>query len=183
MKRTLGVMVVLAVVAALAASVVLAAGWDPQEEQKNLAAAEETIKSFKAADPGLEVYLKEAYAYAVFPTIGKGGLIVGGSHGSGLVFEGGKVVGDAKVTQASIGLQAGVESYSELVFFQDKATFENFKKGDVKLSAQVHAVAAKQGAAASSSYNEGVAVFVQTKGGLMADASVGGQKFKFEPKP
>ena len=182
MKKTWGVMILVAVTAALAAGVAVA-GWDPQEEQKNLAAAEETIKSFKAADAGLDVYLKEAYAYAVFPTIGKGGLIFGGSHGTGLVFEGGNVVGDAKVTQASIGLQAGAESYSELVFFKDKATFENFKKGDVKLSAQVHAVAAKQGAAASSSYNEGVAVFVQTKGGLMADASVGGQKFKFEPKP
>ena len=182
MKKTLGVMVVLAVAAALAAGVAVA-GWDPQEEQKNLAAAEETIKSFKAADPGLDVYFKEAYAYAVFPTIGKGGLIFGGSYGTGMVFEGGKVVGDAKVTQASFGLQAGAESYSELVFFKDKATFENFKKGKVKFSAQLHAVAAKQGAAASSSYSEGVAVFVQTKGGLMADASVGGQKFKFEPKP
>jgi lipid-binding SYLF domain-containing protein len=182
-KRISGVMVVLAVTAALAASVVLAAGWDPQEEQKNLAAAEETIKSFKAADPGLDVYFKEAYAYAVFPTIGKGGLILGGSYGTGMVFKGDKVVGNAKVTQASFGLQAGGESYSELVFFKDKETFQNFEKGNVKFSAQVHAVAAKQGAAASSSYNEGVAVFVQTKGGLMADASIGGQKFSFEPKP
>ena len=183
MRRTFGVMVVLAVAAALAASVVLAAGWDPQEEQKNLAAAEETIKNFKAADPGLDVYFKEAYAYAVFPTIGKGGLIVGGSYGTGLVFKGGKVVGSTKVSQASFGLQAGGESYSELVFFKDQATFQNFQKGKVKFSAQVHAVAAKNGAAASSSYNEGVAVFVQTKGGLMADASIGGQKFTFEPKP
>ena len=125
---------------------------------------------------------KEAYAYVVFPTIGKAGLVFGGSHGTGLVFKGGKVVGNASVTQASIGLQAGAESYSELVFFRDQAMFENFKNGDVKLSAQAHAVAAKQGAAASSSYNEGVAVFVKSKGGLMADASVGGQKFKFEPK-
>jgi lipid-binding SYLF domain-containing protein len=182
-KRTLGVMAVLAVAAALAASVVLAAGWDPQEEQKNLAAAEETIKSFKAAEPGLEVYFKEAYAYAVFPTIGKGGLIFGGSHGTGMVFEGGKVVGNASVSSASVGLQAGVESYSELIFFKDKETFENFKKGNVKLSAQASAVAADKGAAAKASYNEGVAVFVKSKGGLMADASVGGQKFKYEPKP
>ena len=182
MRKTTGVMMLLALAAALAAGVAVA-GWDPQEEQKNLAAAEETIKSFKAADPGLDVYFKDAYAYAVFPTIGKGGLIVGGSYGTGMVFKGGKVVGNTKVTQASFGLQAGGESYSELVFFKDKATFQNFEKGKVKFSAQLHAVAAKQGAAASSSYSEGVAVFVQTKGGLMADASVGGQKFKFEPKP
>jgi lipid-binding SYLF domain-containing protein len=177
------VMVVLGVAAALAASVVLAAGWDPQEEQKNLAAAEETIKSFKATEPGLQVYFEDAYAYAVFPTIGKGGLIFGGSYGTGMVYEGGKVVGSAKVTSASVGLQAGGESYSELIFFKDKATFENFKNGDVKLAAQASAVAAKAGAAAKASYNEGVAVFVKAKGGLMADASVGGQKFKFEPKP
>ena len=181
MTRTTGVMVVLAFAAILAVGVAVAA-WDPQEEQKNLAAAEETIKNFKATEPGLEVYFKEAYAYAVFPTIGKAGLVFGGSHGTGLVFEGGKVVGDAKVTQASFGLQAGVETYSELVFFKDKATFENFKKGDVKLSAQASAVAAKEGGTTTSSYNEGVAVFVKAKGGLMADASVGGQKFSFEPK-
>jgi lipid-binding SYLF domain-containing protein len=182
MKKAWGVMMLLALAATLAAGLAVA-GWDPQEEQKNLAAAEETIKSFKVAEPGLEVYFKEAYAYVVFPTIGKGGLIFGGSYGTGTVFEGGKVVGAAKVTSASIGLQAGGESYSELVFFKDKATFENFKNGDVKLSAQASAVAADKGAAAKASYNEGVAVFVKSKGGLMADASVGGQKFKFEPKP
>jgi lipid-binding SYLF domain-containing protein len=145
MKKTTGVMMVLALAAALAASAVLAAGWDPQEEQKNVAAAEETIKSFKAAEPGLEVYFKEAYAYAVFPSIGKGGLIFGGSYGTGTVFEGGNVVGNAKVTSASVGLQAGAESYSELIFFKDKATFENFKNGKVKLSAQASAVAADKG--------------------------------------
>jgi lipid-binding SYLF domain-containing protein len=182
MKTTTGVMMLLALAAMLAAGAAVA-GWDPQEEQKNLAAAEETIKSFKAAEPGIEVYFKEAYAYAVFPTIGKAGLLIGGSHGTGLVYEGGKVVGSTKVTSASFGLQAGAESYSELVFFKDKATFENFKNGNVKLSAQASAVAIDKGAAANASYNEGVAVFVKTKGGLMADASVGGQKFSFEPKP
>ena len=166
----------------LAAPMGAAGGWDPEQEQKDMAAAEETIKGFKAAEPGLDVYFKEAFGYAVFPTIGKAGLIIGGSHGDGLVFEDGKVVGSATVTQASIGLQAGAESYSELVFFKDKATFENFKSGDIKLSAQASAVAVGKGAAAKSSYTEGVAVFVKTKGGLMADASVGGQKFKFEPK-
>ena len=125
---------------------------------------------------------KEAYAYVVFPTIGKAGFVFGGSRGTGLVFEGGKVVGDAKVTQASFGLQARYESYSELVFFKDKATFESFKSGKIKMSAQASAVAVKEGAAVKISYNEGVAVFVKSKGGLMADASVGGQKFKFEPK-
>ena len=181
MKKTLGVLTLSALAAALAAGVA-EAGWDPQEEQKARAAAEQTVKEFTATEPGLDVYFKEAYAYAVFPTIGKGGLIIGGSHGDGLVFQGGKVVGSTKVTSASIGLQAGVESSSELVFFKDKATFENFKNGDVKLSAQASAVAIKKGAAAKASYNEGVAVFVKTKSGLMADASVGGQKFSFEPK-
>ncbi|HVN30630.1 MAG TPA: lipid-binding SYLF domain-containing protein [Thermoanaerobaculaceae bacterium] len=182
MRKTSGVMMLLALAAALAAGVA-AAGWDPQEEQKNVAAAEETIKSFKATEPGLEVYFKEAYAYVVFPTIGKGGLIFGGSYGTGTVFEGSEVVGAAKLTSLSVGLQAGGESFSELIFFKDKATFENFKNGDVKLSAQASAVGGKEGAGAKTSYNEGVAVFVKAKGGLMADASVGGQKFKYEPKP
>jgi len=125
---------------------------------------------------------KEAYAYVVFPTIGKAGFVFGGSRGTGLVFEGGKVVGDAKVTQASFGLQARYESYSELVFFKDKATFESFKSGKIKMSAQASAVAVKEGAAVKTSYNDGVAVFVKAKAGLILDASVGGQKFTFEPK-
>ncbi len=181
MKRTQATVAVVAVVVASVATWALA-GWDPEEEKKDLAAAEQAIKDFKAADPGLGVYFKEAYAFAVFPSIGKGGLVFGGSYGTGLVYEGDTVVGKTKVTAGSFGLQAGYQSYSELIFFKDKATFENFKNGDVKLSAEASAVALKKGAGAKAAYNDGVAVFVRTKSGLMADASVGGQKFAYEPK-
>ena len=159
-----------------------AAAWDPEGEKKQLAEAQEAIAAFKAVNPGLDLYFKEAYAYAVFPTVGKGGFLLAGSHGTGLVFEGGNVVGDAKVTEASFGLQAGVQAYSELMFFKDKETFESFKKGDLKLAAQASAAAADKGANAKAPYDNGVAVFVKTKGGLIVDASVGAQKYTFEPK-
>jgi len=155
--------------------------WDPEAEKKEVAAVEETLASFRKSEPGLKVYFENAYGYAVFPTVGKGGIGVGGAYGKGRVYVGGKHVGNTSLTQASIGLQLGYESFSELVFFSDKAALENFKSGKAKFAANATAYAIKAGAATVANYNEGVAVFVKGKGGLMADASLGGQSFSYEP--
>jgi len=181
MKAMLGIVAVLTVAATSLATRALA-GWDPEAEKKDLAAAQEAIADFKATVPGLDIYFKEAYGYAVFPSIGKGGLVFGGSYGTGLVFEGGKVVGNVAVTQGSFGLQAGYQSYSELIFFKDKATLDNFKNGDVKMSAEASAAALKKGVGVQTSYSDGVAIFMKSKSGLIVDASVGAQKYKYEPK-
>jgi len=181
MKRILGTVAVLALAVGSVANTAFA-GWDPEAEKKDLAAADQAIKDFETAEPGIDVYFKEAYAYAVFPSIRKRGFVIGGSRGSGLVFEGGKVVGSATVTEGSVGLQAGYQSYSELIFFKDKATLENFRNGDIKMSAQASAAARDQGAAAKAAYSDGVAVFMKSNKGLIVDASVGAQKFKYEPK-
>jgi lipid-binding SYLF domain-containing protein len=170
-----------AVVAVMAVGQARASGWDPEREKHELAAAHDTIAAFRRADPRLAAYFKDAYGFAVFPTIGRGGFVLAGGYGTGTVFERGAVVGSASVTQATVGLQAGVEVVSELIFFADKAAFEEFTSGSLKLAAEASAYAISQGAAVKAAYNRGVAVFVNAKSGLMAEASIGGQRFSFRP--
>lgn len=153
-------------------------GWDPNEVQSARDAAAAVLE----ADPGLQRFFDEAYAYAVFPSIGKAAFIVGGAHGKGTVFRGDAAIGKTEVTQATVGLQAGGQSYTEIVFFQNQAAFDRFATGDLELAARASAVAVEQGASAGVAYDGGVAVFTFVKGGLMLEASVGGQKFKYAPK-
>ena len=154
----------------------------PQGESAQLEAAQQTIETFKAHDSGLEVFFQKAYGYAVFPTVGAGGFVFSGAHGTGIVYEKGTPIGRASLTQASFGFTIGVQTYSELLFFRDKAVLDSFKAGGTEFSAQASAVIAKAGAAAKTSYdNTGVAVFMHIKGGAMAEASVGGQQFKYQP--
>ena len=158
------------------------AAWDPMREQKEKAAVEETITQFKGADPSMKVFFNNAYGYVVFPGIGKGGFIIGGGHGTGWVYEQGSHVGRATVTQLTVGAQIGGQSYREIIFFKDKKTLDDFKKGNLELSAQASAIIVKQGASKDASYDHGVAVFTMPKKGAMAEATVGGQKFKYTPK-
>jgi len=141
-----------------------------------------TIRTFKKKDPGIKYFFNKSYAYAVFPTVGKGGIGIGGAYGTGLVYRGGHYVGSAKLTQVSIGFQLGGQAYSEVIFFQNKAAFRRFTNGDLKLGAQASAVAVNQGAAANASFNHGIAIFTATKGGLMYEATVAGQSFKYTRK-
>jgi lipid-binding SYLF domain-containing protein len=163
------------------ASVALSAGWDPEKDAKEMAAATETVKTFKADHPNMQIYFDKAYGYAVFPTIGSAALVFGGSHGKGKVFEQGKLIGDASLSKASIGLQAGGESYSMLIFFQDKETLTKFKSNKVSLAAGASVTAMDKGKSATMAWSDGIAVFTRNKGGLMASAAVGGQQFEFMP--
>jgi len=158
------------------------AAWDPMQEEKEKAAVEETITQFKGADPSMKVFFEKAYGYVVFPGIGKGGFIIGGGYGDGWVYEKGTLIGRATVTQLTVGAQIGGQSFSEIIFFADKKTLDDFKKGNWELSAQASAILVKEGASKDSSYDHGVAVFTMPKKGAMAEASVGGQKFKYTPK-
>ena len=161
----------------------------------------ETIKVFRDAGQSGQFFAK-CYGYAVLPNIGKGGVGVGGAHGTGRVYEQGKVVGDVKMTQVTVGLQLGGQSYSEIIFFEDKHAFDEFTSGNFEFGAQMSAVAITAGASASAgtgggatagasggksdstagSYKKGMAIFTVAKGGLMYEASIGGQKFKDTPK-
>jgi lipid-binding SYLF domain-containing protein len=160
----------------------------------------DTIAMFKEAG-GSAKFFDNSYGYAVFPTIAKGGLGVGAAHGKGRVYEQGKYVGDTSMTQVSVGLQAGGQAYSQIVFFQDKNSFDEFTSGNFEFGAGVNAVAIKSGVSASAgstgtsagasgagtgdasttgAYRKGMAVFTVAKGGLMYEASVAGQKFSYK---
>jgi len=137
------------------------------------------LASMLDRDPGLENWVDQAYGFAVFPNIGKGGFWVGGGFGRGIVFEQGQPVGRTTVSQATIGAQIGAQSYSQVIFFRDEAALRRFQRESFEFSAQATAVAATEGRAATTSYERGVAVFIHARGGLMAEASVGGQRFSY----
>ncbi|WP_297706450.1 YSC84-related protein [uncultured Eudoraea sp.] len=152
-------------------------GWNPELEKE----CTEAIAEMKKEAPKLKTYFAEAYGYAIFPKITKAGLGIGGAGGKGLVYRGNTATGESKLGQASIGLQAGGQQFSELIFFEDKAAYDRFTGGKFKFGAQASAVAITEGGAAVAPYQDGVAIFTHVKGGLMYEASVGGQKFTFEP--
>ena len=151
-------------------------GYNPKSVEK----AEKTIKAFKANDSKFDVYFKESYAYVVFPKIGKGAYFVGGAHGKGTVFEQKEVIGKAKITQVTLGLQLGGQTYSQVIFFESKADLQKFKDDNIELALQASAVAMRKGVTGNLAYNDGVAVFSMSEKGLMYEASVGGQKLKFK---
>jgi lipid-binding SYLF domain-containing protein len=139
------------------------------------------IAAFKEADPSIEEYFDSAHGFAVFPSVGKGGFVVGGAYGRGVAFELGQPVGYSELRQGTVGAQIGGQSYREVIFFENEEAFTRFRRGTFALSAQASAVAARVGAATSADYEQGVVVFVLPHGGLMAEASVGGQQFTFVP--
>lgn len=163
-------------------SLAACAGWDPNREQKEADQVKITIERFMEQDPGLKVFFDKAYGYAIFPTVGKGAYIVGGTYGTGFVYERGNLVGYTSIVEASLGLQIGGQGFSEIIFFKEQPNLDYFKRGNFEFSAQASAVAVTLGVAAKTDYDQGVAIFTMTKGGLMADLSAGGQKFTFEAK-
>jgi lipid-binding SYLF domain-containing protein len=165
---------------ALAFALPAAAGWDPNEVDELKPKAAEALKLFKEADSSVQRYIDEAAGYVVIPTVGKGGIGIGGARGKGLLYEGDKVTAVVTMTQLTIGLQLGGQAYSEFIFFKDDLALQNFKRGNYELGAQASAVAVTAGVSADAEFNEGVAIFTQDKGGLMYEATVSGQKFKVE---
>lgn len=132
-------------------------------------------------DSGLAKFFKEAAGYAVFPTVGKGAIGVGGAYGHGQLYTAGKLAGYCTLTQASIGLALGGQKYTEIIFFENQAALDRFKSGNFAFAAQASAVALKSGVSANAKYTDGVAVFTMGEAGLMYEASVGGQKFNYQP--
>ena len=162
----------------------------------------DTINLFKKAGYPSAGMFNTAYGYAVFPTIGKGGVGVGAAHGNGRVYEKGKHIGDTSMTQLSIGLQLGGQAYSMIVFFENQAALRSFTSGNFEFSADASAIAitaaaeAKAGTTGASSgasvtkddarvagkYHKGMAIYTIAKGGLMFEAALAGQKFNYKPR-
>lgn len=161
----------------------------------------DTIKLFRGAGAS-SGFFDNSYGYAVFPTIGKGGVGIGGAYGKGRVYKKGEYVGNTSMKQLTVGWQVGGQGYSQIVFFQDQRAFDEFTTGKFEFGVQATAVAITAGASASAntagtatsasggkrdattagSYNRGMATFTVAKGGLMYEASIGGQKFTYAPK-
>ena len=133
-------------------------------------------------DPSLQRFLDKAYGYAVFPSVGKGGAGVGGAYGRGVVFDHGQPVGYSDLSQVTVGFQLGGQEYAELIAFENEDALNKFKTGKFAFSANASAVALKAGAADAVNYDNGVAVFTKPEGGLMFEASIGGQKFSYKSK-
>jgi lipid-binding SYLF domain-containing protein len=152
-----------------------------RQDKKILNDAVKAKKTLLKAHSGLQRLFDESAGYVIFPNVGKGGLVVGGASGNGAVYEGENVIGLAGLKKLNIGLQAGGQAIIEVIFFEDAAALEEFKEGNFSFAAEVSAVALKSGVALNAKYKDGVAVYVMPKAGLMADASVGGQKFSFRP--
>ena len=161
----------------------------------------DAIQAFREAGESA-AYFESAYGYAIFPTIGKAGIGLGGAYGKGRVYSGGQHVGDTDMVQVTIGFQLGGQAYSQVIFFEDSRAFKEFTSGNFEFGAQATAVAITAGASAGTStgggssagasggrhdattaggYTKGLSVFTVAKGGLMYEASVGGMKFGYTP--
>jgi lipid-binding SYLF domain-containing protein len=156
--------------------------WEPDTSDEMELSVAKSILTAKEKDSNLELWFETAAGYAVFPKVGKGGIGIGGARGKGLIIKGDDVIGKVTLTQLSVGFQLGGQVYQEYVFFKDDTALEDFMRGNYEMGAQVSAVAITAGASADANYNKGVAVFTIAEGGLMYEASVGGQKFKVKRK-
>ena len=182
----------------LMVTLLLALMWGPALADKYT----DTTDVFKKSE-AVQPFFKNAYGYAVFPTIGKAGIGIGGSYGTGQVYQGGKVTGETSLMKATFGFQLGAQAFSQMIFFEDKRAYDEFTSGEfefdaaasaVAITAGVQAKAGSEGATASAtagpatgaqakaSYHKGMVVFVHAEGGLMYEAAIGGQKFSFKPK-
>ncbi len=151
------------------------AGDDPRAD------AEMAIKNLQSADSTLTNLFSNSAGYAVFPRVGKGGFILGAEHGTGIVYERGKPIGEATLTEINVGPQVGGECFYEIIFFETAEALANFKAGHCEMSAKVSAVAAAEGAALNAKYREAVLVITMPRSGLMAQVAIGGQRFKYKP--
>lgn len=149
------------------------------KEKRIVEDAQVAKEDFIHTDGLMKNLFENAYGWAIFPNVGKGGIGVGGAAGNGVVYEKGNLIGKAKLTQVSVGFQFGGQAYREVIFFESAADLKRFKENKIEFSAQASAVAVTAGASANVKYKDGVMIFTQQKGGLMYEASIGGQKFNY----
>ena len=152
-----------------------------QKDNKLIEDAKTAKETLLKTDSSLERFFKDSAGFVIFPNVGKGGFIIGGASGNGVVYEKSKAIGMADLKKLNIGLQAGGQAIIEVIFFETSVDLDRFKAGKFEFAAEASAVALKSGIAVNAKYKDGVAVFALPKAGLMADASVGGQKFSYHP--
>jgi lipid-binding SYLF domain-containing protein len=181
LRCTTGLALVMSLVAGLLGSCATA----PASREDKAALVEEARtrrQQMQTEDPTLGALLQKGYGYALFPNVGKAALVVGGAYGRGVVYERGQHIGYSDLTQGSVGVQVGGQSFSELLVFENKEALERFKTGQFSFAAGASAVVLKSGAAANANFVDGVAVVVQPIGGVMVEAAIGGQQFTYQAK-
>jgi lipid-binding SYLF domain-containing protein len=182
MDRTMAKLRSLLVMLLIALSSASLFAFEPDTSNELELDAQKAILAIKSRNPGIQAYFDHAAGYAVFPSVGKGGYIIGGGYGRGVVIAGERVQGYTTLTEFSVGAQIGGQKFAEFIFFKDEVALTNFKRGNLEFGANVSAVAITAATTLDTSYDNGVAVFTNAAGGLMAAATVGGQKFTYEPK-
>ena len=181
MTSTQSIMLVLIVVAGLMVSCATAPS-SSEDKQALIMEATTRMQQMRAEDPAVGEMVKRGYGYSLFPKVGKGGLVVGGAYGRGVVYEQGRHIGYSDLTQGSVGLQAGGQTFSELLVFENKSALDRFKEGKLDFAADASAVVLKSGVATNATFVNGVAVVVSPIGGAMLEASIGGQQFTYQQK-
>ncbi len=159
-----------------------ALAFEPDVSDKMELDVARAILDIKTKDPDIQKFFDDSAGYAVFPSVGKGGIIIGGAFGRGLVIVNERVDGFASLSQGTIGFQLGGQKYSQFIFFKDQVSVDHFKRGNFEFSAQASAVAITAGASVDANYDAGVAVFTIAQGGLMFEGTIGGQRFSYAPK-
>lgn len=153
----------------------------PADQNDLISDADATLQRMQSRDPTLMATLQRSAGYAVFPDVGKGGAIVGGAYGRGVLYENGQPTAFVSLSQASIGAQIGGASFSELIIFETQEALESLRNGDYMGGTQVNATAFTAGAAGSTEFQDGIATLVEGGAGLMLDASFAGQRLGYEP--
>jgi lipid-binding SYLF domain-containing protein len=179
MKATTCIALVLTVVAGLLVGCATAPA-SRVEQDALLTQATSSLQQMRAENPSVSELVRRGYGYAIFPEVTKGGLVVGGAYGRGVVYEQGRHVGYSDLSQASLGLQAGGQTFSELLVFENKGALDRFKTGSLTFGADASAVILESGVATNVTFVDGVAVVVRPIGGAMVEASIGGQKFSYQ---
>jgi|SRR6185437_4082619 lipid-binding SYLF domain-containing protein len=151
-----------------------------ESQERIMQESREAKAAILKADPSMENLFKHSAGYVIFPNVGKGAVGVGGAAGKGTVYQKGTPIGTAQMVQVTVGAQAGGQAYREIIFFENQDELDRFMENKVEFSEQASAIAVKAGAAANTNYRNHVAVFSQEKGGLMVEASLGGQKFTYK---
>ena len=181
MRLPTGMALVVTVVAGLLGSCATAPA-SREDKAALVAAATSRLQQIQTEDPALGALIQKGYGYALFPHVDKGGLVMGGAYGRGVVYERGQHIGYSDLTQGSVGVQAGGQSFSELLVFETKAALDRFKAGQFGFAADASAVVLTSGVATKANFVDGVAVVVQPIGGVMVEAAIGGQQFTYQAK-
>jgi lipid-binding SYLF domain-containing protein len=181
MRLTMVIGLVVTVIAGLLSSCATAPA-SREDQAALISASTARWQQMRNTDPAVDALVRRGYGYSLFPHVDKGGLGVGGAYGRGVVYEQGQHIGYSALKQGSVGVQAGGQSFSELLVFENKAALDRFKAGQFSLAADASAVALTSGVATTANFVDGVAVVVQPLSGVMVEAAIGGQQFSYQPK-